>query len=152
MRWKFKEDSRQLWAVSTDHPPGDPQRRTVEITARVVGLEPTEGLAIPLTYYGVPVRVLDPVSCLRAKADVLTRTAERNAAGERKDHIHVRLLQLIVPRYLAARERRGLTQPSAEAERSRAADAQRAAATALAAFEAARAAVNTEGEEPKATL
>ena len=139
LRWKFKEDGRDLWAVSTDHPLGDPRRRTVEVTARVVGLAPGEGLAVPLAHRGVSMRVLDPVSCLRAKADVLSRTPERNAAGERKDHIHVRLLQLVVPRYLTERERRGLKVPSPETERARAEAALREAGAALDAYAVAAA-------------
>lgn len=49
---------------------------------------------------GPPVRVLDPVSCLLTKVDVLERETARNADGTRNDALHVRLLIRVVPAFL----------------------------------------------------
>ena len=101
LKWKKLEHGmeRHSWTVAS-HEQGDPRRRVVEVTELVPGLEQAEGFSIRIVHRGVTVRVLDPISCLIAKNDVLGREMNENVKGNRKDAIHVTMLRQVIPCYL----------------------------------------------------
>lgn len=116
LRWK--DTGRISWAMAT-HPKGDPQRRVVAVTEQVPGLPNGEGIALRLTHRGLRLHVLDPVSCLKAKSDVLRREMAGNLADERNDARHLMLLLAVVPRYLDDLGARSSSLLDAKQERSR---------------------------------
>ena len=83
------------------HPQGDPRRRVIEVTEQLPGLRSNEGLALRVTHRGLRLHVLDPVSCLKAKSDVLQREMAANVADDRNDARHLVLLLATLPHYLA---------------------------------------------------
>lgn len=117
-RLTWKDTGRLSWSLAS-HPPGDPRRRVIEVTEQIPGLDLNEGFAHPLNYGGVALRVLDPLSCLKAKTDVLRREMAENLAGRRKDLAHVKLLRQVVAPYLADLVRIGSSVVGAEAEEVR---------------------------------
>lgn len=114
--YRFKATGRRIWALES-MPRGEPGRKVVELTQDVPGAGSLQ-FALRMTVGDVAIRVLDPISCLQAKTDVLERELAANARGERKDQMHVRLLREIVPRYLAKLEAQGSKRFPTELQRA----------------------------------
>lgn len=112
-----KDRRRSAWAVESA-PRGTRDRKVVELTEVIPGVG-TPHYAIRMQVQGVEARVLDPISCLLAKADVLGREVQANQRGERHDLLHVQLLCEIVPRYLEELRARQSVNLAAEVERAK---------------------------------
>lgn len=135
--FRWKDTGRHSWALAS-HPQGDPRRRVIEVTEQLPGLQPNEGLALRVTHRGLRLHVLDPVSCLKAKSDVLRREMAANVADDRNDARHLVLLLAALPRYLAQIRTQASATVSAEAETTRAEAAEAVAKQILSVYHAQR--------------
>lgn len=102
--FKWRKDDNRAWRFKKDE-------LVVEIMESIKGLDtgPTSGTGYShriLISENQTAMVLDPVSCLVAKEDVLSREMQASLDGTRNDIRHVRLLIAICGKYLAALEKR----------------------------------------------
>ena len=98
---KWKGMDWRSWALTR---PSD--RKTVEITEYVPGVDSStrhNGYNLRIEHAGMRMHVLDPISCLEAKVDVLSREMEANARGERNDVAHCKALLAVLPGWNAKR-------------------------------------------------
>lgn len=78
--------------------------RMIEVTEHVPGLDTptkTHGYNLRMEHGNLKLHVLDPISCLIAKTDVLKREQKANLLGTRRDAEHCLVLREVVPLYLA---------------------------------------------------
>jgi len=107
--FSWKGSDRKTWAVREST---DKLSRVVGVTELVPGLDTpgkTNGYNLRITHGRINLHVLDPISCLIAKTDVLAREQKANLAGLRRDAEHGFVLHKVVPLYLSELAKRKQT-------------------------------------------